>query len=319
MTAFDKDAAAQRLAARLPGLAVEVDVPLAKKTTFGIGGPADLLVSPSTEAELLGVLAWARDEGVPWFLLGGGSNLLVGDLGVRGCVLQLVGELAAIRVEENGDVIAVGAGAKFPRLTRVALDLGWPPAVGWMGTPGQVGGALKMNAGTRDGEIGDVVIEVSIATPDHVERISREGCGFGYRTSRFPTRAVLTSAILRCDVRRIDEAAALDAHAKDLLKRRHATQPTQRSAGSLFKNPPGDYAGRLIEQAGLKGYTVGGAQISEVHANFVVNLGGASAADVVAVADHAQAEVKRRFGVELEWEVRRVGEFTGGAPAGEGA
>jgi UDP-N-acetylmuramate dehydrogenase len=243
------------------------------------------------------------------FVLGGGSNLLVGDRGIRGVVLTLGGELKRIEVLEDGAAIAVGAGATFPRLTRSAIDLGWRPAIGWMGTPGQVGGALKMNAGTRDGEIGDVVVHVRAATPDGPMVIDKDRCGFGYRKSDFPDRCVLTKALLRCDSRESENAAELDRMAKELLKRRHDTQPKLRSAGSIFKNPEGDYAGRLIEAAGMKGAREGNAQISEVHANFVVNLGDATARDVVTLAERARDEVRSRFGVELRWEVRRVGEF----------
>jgi UDP-N-acetylmuramate dehydrogenase len=179
-----------------------------------------------------------------------------------------------------------------------------------------VGGALIMNAGTRHGEIGDVVVEVRAADADGARTFDREACAFTYRNSHFQQRAsdsnsarlVLTSTLLRCDSRKTDETEELDAMAKDLLHRRHASQPKLRSAGSIFKNPPNDFAGRLIEAAGLKGFTVGRAQVSTVHANFVVNLGGASAADVVAVATHAQTKVRDQFGVTLEWEVRRVGD-----------
>lgn len=289
---------------------VERDAPMAKRTTFGIGGPADVLVKPRDEAELLRVLGAVERAQLPLFVLGGGSNLLVSDRGIRGAVLALAGELATVDVKEGGAVIEVGAGASFPRLTRTALDLGWAPAVGWMGTPGQVGGALKMNAGTRDGEIGDVVVEVRAATSATVCTLTREQAGFSYRNSRFPVGAVLTRAILRCDDRKIDEAGELDRVAKELLAKRHRTQPKLRSAGSIFKNPPGDYAGRLVEAAGLKGARHGNAQISDVHANFVVNLGGATADDVVSLAERARAEVSARFGVDLEWEVKRVGDFT---------
>ncbi len=248
---FDKAAAIADFRDRCGHILHAVDAPLGKRTTYRIGGPADLLVTPVAEDEVVEVLAWARDHG-------------------------------------------------------------WPSAVGWIGTPGQVGGALIMNAGTRDGEIGDVVIEVSAATADGVVRFDHQACGFAYRSSTFPSSAVLTAAILQCDGHRNEEAAVLDQRAKALLARRHATQPKARSAGSLFKNPPGDYAGRLIEECGLKGSSVGGAQISDVHANFFVNVGGATAADVVALAERAQHAVKEKFDVDLEWEVKRVGEF---APA----
>lgn len=282
---------------------------LAKKTTFGIGGPADLLVTVVDDAELQTTLRAARDHGQPVFLLGGGSNLLVGDKGIRGVTLVLGGALAALDVVDGGAGIHVGCGCTYPKLTRKALDLGWPSAVGWIGTPGTVGGALKMNAGTKHGEIGDVVVEVHAMSADGPQVFDKAACGFSYRSSAFPPRLVLTRTILRCDDRRSDEAGELDRVAKELLAKRHASQPKQRSAGSIFKNPSGDYAGRLIEAAGLKGFQVGAARISDVHANFVVNLGGARAADVVAVAEHAASAVKERFGVELEWEVRRVGEF----------
>lgn len=288
----------------------ERDAPMKRRTTFGIGGPADVLVSPRDRDELIRTLSAAERHGAPVFVLGGGSNLLVGDGGIRGVVIALAGELTRIEVREGGSVIAVGAGATFPRLTRTALDLGWQPAIGWMGTPGQVGGALKMNAGTRDGEIGDVVVLVEGVTAAGPITFDRGACGFSYRKSQFPDQVILTGALLQCDHHRTDRIVELDRMAKELLQKRHRTQPKLRSAGSLFKNPPGDYAGRLIEACGLKGARVGSAQISEVHANFVVNLGGATAREVVTLAERAQREVKERFGVDLEWEVRRVGVFT---------
>ena len=292
----------------LRGLEQHLDEPLARRTTFGIGGPADLLVNARAEAEVVQVLHVAERLGLPVLVLGGGSNLLVGDGGVRGVTLTLGGALAELTVHDQGLRIEVGAACSFPRLTQAALDLGWRPAVGWFGTPGQVGGALVMNAGTRDGELGDVVVEVRLATPAGLERRARDACGFGYRTSAFPIGSVLTATMLQCDSHQSNEAEALKRMAQGLLTRRHATQPKLRSAGSLFKNPPGDFAGRLLEAAGLKGHQVGGAQLSEVHANFVVNTGGATARDVVALAEHARAVVKAKAGVELQWEVRRVGE-----------
>lgn len=302
--------ALEALLAALGDVPAERDAPMHKRTTFGIGGPADVLVSPRDRDELIRVLATAKRHAQPVLVLGGGSNLLVGDGGIRGVVIALAGELTRIEVQQGGAAIAVGAGATFPRLTRTALDLGWRPAMGWMGTPGQVGGALKMNAGTRDGEIGDVVVVVEAATAEGPITFDREACGFSYRKSQFPDQVVLTSAFLQCDHHRTDRIVELDRMAKELLQKRHRTQPKLRSAGSLFKNPPGDYAGRLIEACGLKGLRVGNAQISEVHANFVVNLGGATARDVVTLAERAQREVQERFGVSLEWEVRRVGEHT---------
>jgi len=316
-----------------PGLEVEVDAPLARRTTFGIGGPADVLVTAHDDSAVRAVLSAIAGADVPLFVLGGGSNLLVGDGGIRGVVLTLAGALAELTVEAGGSRIVVGCGCTFPRLTRTALDLGWPGAVGWMGTPGQVGGALLMNAGSVHGEVGADVVSVEAVSADGVRTFDHAACAFAYRSSVFQRagvggartdtsihgsitspdqelkRLVLTRAILQCDKAAIEKAQELDARAKELLARRHRTQPKLRSAGSLFKNPVGDYAGRLIEAAGLKGFTMGRAQVSPVHANFVVNLGGASAADVVGVAAHVVDTVRAHSGVTLEWEVRRVGEF----------
>ncbi len=310
-------------------LEIELDAPLSRRTTFGIGGPADVLVSAKSQAQVQAVLAAARDAQVPVFVLGGGSNLLVGDGGVRGVVLTLEGDLAALTLKDDGKRLEVGCGCSFPRLTRTALDLGWPGAVGWMGTPGQVGGAILMNAGSRWGEVGDDVVEVSAVDANDAYTFDRDACAFSYRSSLFQrggtggarvdasitsadqelTRLVLTRVILQCDKSSIEKAQELDATAKELLARRHRTQPKLRSAGSLFKNPPGDFAGRLIEAAGLKGFTVGRAQVSPVHANFVVNLGGAKAHDVVTLAAAVCDKVFATSGVKLEWEVRRVGDF----------
>lgn len=288
---------------------VRRDVALAKYTTFGIGGPADLFVDVKTEAALRDVLTACTTHGVPAWTLGGGSNLLVADGGVAGVVFRLRGELAKIDVSDDGKCITVGAGATFPKLSKTAIRLGWPSAVGWTGTPGQVGGALKMNAGTRDGEIGDVVTEVSAVSAQSDLTFDARACGFSYRMSNFPPNVVLTKAILRCETPLSQEAKALEKRAKALLSRRHSSQPKQRSAGSIFKNPDGDFAGRLIQEAGLKGLAIGAAQISDVHANFIVNHGGATAADVLALADRAVRDVKQQFGVELRWEVKRVGRF----------
>ena len=326
----------EHAARSLRGMELIVDAPLSKRTTFGIGGPADLLAIAANDDHVRAVLHLVDEHSLPLFVLGGGSNLLVSDGGVRGVVLSLGGDLAALTISENGKRIDVGAGCTYPRLTRTALELGWPSAVGWMGTPGQVGGALLMNAGSRWGEIKDVVVEVTAVSALGSKTVPAAECAFSYRSSAFQLRPgvvadsfdisvtsadqkmkhlVLTHALLRCDNFESKKSSELTASAKELLVRRHKTQPKLRSAGSLFKNPPGDFAGRLIEASGLKGFTVGRAQVSTVHANFVVNLGGASSKDVVAVADHVIATVLQQHAVTLEWEVRRVGEELGAPPS----
>ncbi len=337
-----RDALMQELTGQA-GLELEADVPLAKRTTFGIGGPADVLATAHDDEAVHALLRAVARHRVPLFVLGGGSNLLVADRGVRGVVLTLAGALAELRIEDDGKRIVVGCGCTFPRLTKTALDLGWPGAIGWMGTPGQVGGAVIMNAGSAQGELGADVVEVTAISADGTDTFDRDRCRFSYRSSVFQAgaanttaaidraidsfdtlitsvdhevkRYVLTRTILQCDKAQTSEAMELTARAHELLARRHRTQPKLRSAGSLFKNPVGDYAGRLIEAAGLKGFTMGRAQVSTVHANFVVNLGGATAADVIAVASYVLATVEAKFGVALEWEVRRVGDFSAGGAA----
>lgn len=284
-------------------------VPLSSYTTFGIGGPADILVSPQTPEQLQKVLQVAKAHDSLLYILGGGSNLLVSDEGIRGIVVRLEGELADIQLLDDNACIQVGAGASFPALTKTALDAGWPSALGWFGTPGQVGGALKMNAGTRLGEIGDVVVEVHAMTHQGPLVIPKADIGFSYRNSRFPADVVLYKAILRCEEREVTDQGALRAKAKQLYQTRQSTQPKGKSAGSIFKNPVGDYAGRLIEAAGLKGITCGGAQISQVHANFIINTGHASAQEVYQLALLARKEVYEKFHILLEFEVKFAGRF----------
>ncbi|MEW5849022.1 MAG: UDP-N-acetylmuramate dehydrogenase [Myxococcota bacterium] len=283
---------------------------LAPLTTFRIGGPADVLVEPSDDDEVLQALRVIRELGVPFTMLGGGSNVLIGDGGIRGVTMRLTGKLSAVVTSENGKRVDVGAGASFAKLTKACMALGWPRSNGWVGTPGTVGGAFIMNAGSREGEVGEHVESIRLIDGDEVRVLTREQCGFAYRTSAFPKGSLLLGGVLRCNHADPGKAAEIQAMASASLKRRHASQPKEHGAGSIFKNPPGDYAGRLIEAAGLKGTREGGALISPVHANFIVNAGGATARDVVTLAERCQREVMAKSGVQLEWEVRRMGEFT---------
>lgn len=284
----------------------KLDEKLAPYTTFNIGGSADVVVFPRTPSELARVMHAAHDLGLPTFFLGGGSNLLIGDDGIRGVVIQLSGEMESLRVSEDAKEIIVGTAVAFPKLTKVALDLGWDGALGWHGTPGLVGGALKMNAGGRLGELGAVVETVYGVSLRGEHTFTHEEAGFTYRNSKFPADTVLTFAKLRYEKADRARGAELNKMSKDLVVRRKQTQPKQRSAGSMFKNPAGDFAGRLIEATGLKGTRVGDAQISEVHANFIVNLGKATARDVYALSQMAQQAVEKQFGVRLEYEVKLI-------------
>lgn len=284
---------------------VALDAPLATRTAIRVGGPADLLVRPRDPEDLAALLRACRELGLPLLVLGGGANLLVADRGVRGVVLKLPRDFGEERVE--GTRLVLSAGAPTSRLVSKAQGLGLVGCEFVAGIPGTLGGTVAMNAGTRTGEMKDVVRRVELATADGAGWIRAAELAFGYRTARLPAGAVVTR--LEVDLRRGDVAASAAAMKAD-VERRRATQPlTQPTFGSTFTNPPGAYAGRLIEAVGLKGHRIGGAMWSDVHANFVVNLGGASARDVLALMNLARARVRERFGILLEPEVRLAGEF----------
>lgn len=297
------------VAAAAPGC-VQLEEPLAPRVAFRIGGPADALVEPTSAEMLASVLRACREHAVPVTVLGTGSNVLISDRGVRGVVLRLRGELSDVHLgpgptPESGEIEA-GAGALNAPLVALALSAGLAGVEFLATIPGTFGGALIMNAGAHGGEIGPFVREVRLIDRE-LRVVSRPGaeCGFAYRTSGFAPGEVLTGAVL---VVPRGDARAAKQHLREMREARRRTQPIgEPNAGSIFKNPPGDHAGRLIEAAGLKGRTHGGARISEKHANFIVNAGGATSADVEALAALAQAQVEQRFGVRLEWEVKRLG------------
>ena len=281
--------------------------PLAPLTSWKIGGPADALLAVDSEAELAAVLALAFARSLPWFVLGAGSNLLVGDGGMRGLVLRLGGDFTAIDVTTDDDAVVVCAGgsASVPQLVARAASAGADGIDALAGIPGLLGGVLRMNAGT-DREVGDFVRAVWVQTPT---RPQPHACTpqYFYRSSTLARDAVVARAELRFAR---GETAAVRARTQARLVRRKATQPLQQpSAGSCFRNPPGDRAGRLIEAVGAKGWREGGAMVSEVHANFVVNAADATAADVAALLARVRRTVAERTGVELELEVHFVGEF----------
>jgi UDP-N-acetylmuramate dehydrogenase len=286
--------------------------PLAPRTSVRVGGPARLWVRPCDSRALVDVLSILAGAGVPWFSLGGGANTIVGDAGVDGAVLRLGQDFTSEEVEEAGDhvILTLGAGAPIARFLSLAREQRGV-GVSWAaGIPGTVGGLVAMNAGTPAGCMADVLVAAEVATPSGLRWIEARDLHLAYRHCELPRGSVLTRA--RCRVRRGTEGELLEQQraAKADVDRRRATQPlTQPNSGSVFVNPPGDFAGRLIEQAGLKGRTAGGAQISERHANFIVNLGAAKAADVVELITLARRTVLERFGVELKPEVRLVGGF----------
>jgi UDP-N-acetylmuramate dehydrogenase len=292
------------LARRARGEAL-ADAPLAARTAIRVGGPADLLVRPADPDDLSALLRAARELDVPLSILGGGANVLVADRGVRGLALRLppgFGEESA-----DGTRLVLSAGAPTSRLVTRARERGLVGCEFVAGIPGTLGGTVAMNAGTRSGEMKDVVRRVELATADGTGWVAAEALAFGYRTARLPAGAVVTRVEL--ELREGDVALAA-AEMKADVDRRRATQPlSQLTFGSTFRNPPGDHAGRLIEAVGLKGHRVGNATWSTVHANFVVNLGGATARDVLALVNLARSRVRDAFGVTLEPEVRLMGEF----------
>ncbi|HET8734603.1 MAG TPA: UDP-N-acetylmuramate dehydrogenase [Anaeromyxobacteraceae bacterium] len=279
--------------------------PLAPRTSIRVGGPADLLVRPDDPAALPPLLAACAARGVPVFFLGGGANLLVADAGIRGVVLRMPADAGEEPAE--GERLVLPAGAPVSRLVQRAQAAGLVGCEFAAGIPGTLGGAVAMNAGTRVGEMKDVVEKVEVATADGLRWIPAAGLGFAYRTCRLPAGAVVTRVGFR--LRRGDVEASRAAMEADKDYRRR-TQPLHLPTwGSTFRNPPGDHAGRLVEAVGLKGHRIGNAAWSDLHANFVVNLGGATARDCVALIRLARERVRERFGVELELEVRLAGAF----------
>ena len=281
------------------------EAPLAPRTAIRVGGPADLLVRPADPDDLAAVLRRCRELGVPLLVLGGGANLLVADRGVRGVVLRLPPGFGEERTE--GSRLVLSAGAPTSRLVGRAQALGLVGCEFVAGIPGTLGGTVAMNAGTRTGEMKDVVRRVELATADGSGWVPAAELAFGYRTARLPPGAVVTR--VEVELRPGDVAASAAVMREDVARRR-ATQPlSQPTFGSTFRNPPGDHAGRLIEAVGLKGHRIGNAIWSTVHANFVVNLGGAAARDVLGLMNLARSRVAAAFGVVLEAEVRLAGEF----------
>jgi len=280
--------------------ALRSEEPLAPYTTWRIGGPAELLAMPLDQDDLSLALRWAGGTGVEWRVLGNGSNLLVADHGVRGLVLRIRRVLDALQWREAG--LLAGAGAMLPAVVSLAAARGLAGLEFGAGIPGTVGGAVLMNAGWHQHEIGNLVqwVEYMDASGD-VNRHSRDDCLFRYRGSRFRGgRGVLLRADLSL---RPDEPEQIGTRMEQFAAARRANQPTELpSCGSVFLKPEGDFAGRLIDEAGLKGLRVGDAQVSPKHANFFVNTGRATAGDVLALVERVEEEIRRRFGVALRRE-----------------
>jgi UDP-N-acetylmuramate dehydrogenase len=274
--------------------------PLGPMTTWRIGGPAELLATPADANDVVRAVAWAKGRELAWRVLGNGSNLLVRDAGVRGLVLRIRRALDAVEIV--GSKLMAGAGGSFPALANAAAQRGLAGIEFGAGIPGSVGGAIVMNAGWHAFEIGHVVDAVRYLEPDGVvAEYPRDLCCFGYRTSAFrERRGVVLSASLTLTP---DDPTAVKDRLLHFAESRKATQPTELpSCGSVFLKPEGDFAGRLIEAAGLKGRRIGGIQVSEKHANFFVNSGGGTARDALALVELVEREVYAKFRVTLTRE-----------------
>lgn len=283
--------------------AVLTDEPLAAHTTFRIGGPAQWLVLPRSEEAVAAVVAACRDGAVPLRILGAGSNVLAPDEGLPGVTLKLADNFAAVEVLP-GSLMRVQAGATNEAVAAAARDAGLAGYEFACGIPGTIGGAAIMNAGAYEGQFSDVAVEVRCLTAEgEPVTLAASEAAWGYRTSRMMHEGmVVLSAMLQL---RPDTAGAIAARMADLTRRREEKQPLDMpSAGSTFKRPEGHFAGKLIQDAGLQGLSVGGAQVSTKHAGFVVNTGGATAADVLGLIAEVQGRVLADSGVPLEPEVR---------------
>ena len=286
---------------------IYTDEPMKKHTTFRVGGNADFFVIPKTVEEVKQTIMLCVEQDMPYYILGNGSNLLVGDKGYRGVVIQIYKEMNNVFVD--GQKIKVQAGALLSKIGSVALEAGLTGFEFAAGIPGTMGGAVVMNAGAYGGEMKDVLEEVTVLTKEgEVLILSKEQLDMGYRTSVVAKKDYI---VLKATIAlELGDRDAIKARMDELKVQRTTKQPLEfPSAGSTFKRPEGYFAGKLIQDAGLRGFQVGGAQVSEKHCGFVINKGDATAADIVELMKQVSERVKEKFGVELEPEVKILGEF----------
>ncbi|MHB8177968.1 MAG: UDP-N-acetylmuramate dehydrogenase [Vulcanimicrobiaceae bacterium] len=289
---------------------VAFDGPLAAYTSWKIGGPADALVCAQSEEEIARVMRLCLRRKLPWFVLGSGSNLLIGDGGIRGIVLRLGGAFAQIEAHVDGGrvVLEAGASANMAQVTARGASAGALGIEGLVGIPGTVGGSLRMNAGT-DREFGEFVQEVWVQSPSRPAPHSVD-IRYFYRHTTLPRDAIVSR--VRLAFEHGDPAQVREAMQAKLVRRKQTQPIALPNAGSCFRNPPGEKAARLIEAVGAKGWSEGAAQVSTLHANFINNLGGATACDVATLLARVRRAVCERFGVELQLEVHLVGAFVAG-------
>lgn len=290
----------------MAGSGIFMEEPMKKHTTFRVGGPADVLVQPD-ETTLAAVLGLCRQHNVPYSFIGNGSNLLVGDKGIRGVVIEMTEPMGNIEV--HGTRITAQAGAMLSKIANTAASNGLGGMEFAAGIPGSVGGAVVMNAGAYGGEMKDIIERVYVLDENGAQlELDRDALDLGYRHSCIPDKKyIVTKVVLELVPR---DEAEIRSKMKELNEKRAEKQPLQYpSAGSTFKRPEGYFAGKLIMDAGLRGYQVGGAQVSEKHCGFVINKGDATAADICQLMQDVADKVQAQFGVVLEPEVKMIGEF----------
>lgn len=299
--------AAERLKQAVGAGIFLTDEPMSRHTTFRTGGPADIYIEPSGVEELKQVLDICREENVAYTIIGNGSNLLVGDGGYRGVLISFGKPFAQVTIE--GAQVRSGAGALLSTVAKQVLNASLTGFEFAAGIPGTIGGAVVMNAGAYGGELCQVLREATVLTPEgEVKTLPAEELELGYRTSCVQKNGyIVLEAVLQLQPGNADDIrAVMDA----LASKRREKQPLEYpSAGSTFKRPEGHFAGRLIQDAGLRGFRVGGAQVSEKHCGFVINRDHATSADILSLCRQVQEKVKAQFGVELELEVKLLGEF----------
>jgi len=287
------------------GIGLERDVPLGPLTTLRVGGAADRMATAGTPGELVAALEMAGAAGVPAGVLGKGSDVVVADAGVRGLVIRN----RADEIEIDGRMLHAASGAAMATLVKRCTAAGLAGMEFGISIPGSVGGAVWANAGAHGGEMKDVIISVDAWSPDGgAATLANAACAFGYRDSRFKaSREIVLGAAIELDA---GDGTGIAARVAANQAQRKATQPlADQNAGSVFRNPPDDHAGRLADAAGLKGFRIGSAEVSTLHANFIVVDRGGSAADVRAVGDHVRAVVADAYGIELEYEIEFVGDW----------
>lgn len=291
--------------AKTTGSTVLTDEPLSKYTTYKIGGPADILVMPNSPEDLIRSLQIINKENIPLFVMGKGSNLLISDNGIRGAVIRIAGTLNEITF--NNNIVKAGSGTYLKTLILACAENGLSGMEFFIGIPATIGGAVAMNAGAWSASLSHLIKNITaVSKQGKTKKFSKHECNFVYRGSDFLTNGMIITEV-ELELKK-DDPQLISSRQEKLLEMKASSQPVgYPSAGCVFKNPQGNSAGKLIEDAGLKGEKIGGAQVSEIHANFIINAGGATAKDVMSLINRIKGIVFEKFNIELELEIQTLG------------